>query len=144
MVLLVLGNLTGSPGTKGMTDIILITGANKGLGFETARRLSELGHTVLLGARDAERGQAAADRLGVRFVRVDVTDDTSVLAAAADVETHEGRLDTLLNNAGITNARVPAAELRGSDALAVFDTNVAGVVRVPTPLQTSETIVRGK
>src|SRR3546814_4505554 len=56
-VLLSLGSSTASPETQGMTDIILITGANKGLGFETARRLSELGHTVLLGARDAERGQ---------------------------------------------------------------------------------------
>ena len=46
-----------------MTTITFITGANKGLGFETARRLAELGHTVLLGARDPQRGQAAADRL---------------------------------------------------------------------------------
>jgi NADP-dependent 3-hydroxy acid dehydrogenase YdfG len=66
-----------------MTTITLITGANKGLGRETARRLIEQGHTVLLGARDAEAGTVAADELGARFVPIDVTDDESVAAAAA-------------------------------------------------------------
>jgi 3-oxoacyl-[acyl-carrier protein] reductase len=84
-----------------MSKTVFITGANKGLGFETARRLTALGHTVLLGARDAERGQDAAARLGARFVRIDVTDDASVAAAAADVAAHEGRVDVLVNNAGI-------------------------------------------
>ena len=60
----------------------LITGANKGLGFETARRLVAAGHTVYVGARDAERGRRAADELGARFVQLDVTDDASVEAAA--------------------------------------------------------------
>ena len=71
-----------------MTTITFITGANKGLGFETARRLAELGQTVIVGARDAELGQAAAGRLGARFVQIDVTDDDSVRRAAADVEAH--------------------------------------------------------
>jgi NAD(P)-dependent dehydrogenase (short-subunit alcohol dehydrogenase family) len=62
-----------------------ITGANKGLGHETARRLIERGHTVLLGARDPGPGAAAARDLGARFVPIDVTDDASVAAAAADV-----------------------------------------------------------
>ena len=109
---------------------ILITGANKGLGFETARRLAELGHTVLLGARDPQRGQAAAGRLGVRFVPIDVTDDDSVKRAVADVEAHEGRLDTLINNAGILGRRASAGEFTGDDALLVFDTNVVSIVRV--------------
>jgi NAD(P)-dependent dehydrogenase (short-subunit alcohol dehydrogenase family) len=113
-----------------MTTITFITGANKGLGFETARRLAELGHTVLLGARDPQRGQAAAGRLGVRFVPIDVTDDDSVKRAAADVEAHEGRLDTLINNAGIIGARAAAGGLTGGDALLVFDTNVVSIVRV--------------
>ena len=113
-----------------MTTITFITGANKGLGFETARRLAELGHTVLLGARDPQRGQAAADRLGVRFVPIDVTDDESVKRAVADVEAHEGRLDTLINNAGIIGHRASAGELTGDDALLVFDTNVVSIVRV--------------
>jgi NAD(P)-dependent dehydrogenase (short-subunit alcohol dehydrogenase family) len=113
-----------------MTTITFITGANKGLGYETARRLIELGQTVIIGARDADRGQAAADRLGARFVPIDVTDDGSVTRAAADIEAHEGRIDTLINNAGIIGAHVAASELTGDDALLVFDTNVISVVRV--------------
>ena len=113
-----------------MTAITFITGANKGLGYETARRLIELGQTVIIGARDADRGQAAADRLGARFVSIDVADDDSVKRAAADIEAHEGRIDTLINNAGIIGAHVAASELTGDDALLVFDTNVISVVRV--------------
>jgi NAD(P)-dependent dehydrogenase (short-subunit alcohol dehydrogenase family) len=113
-----------------MTTITFITGANKGLGFETARRLIELGQTVIIGARDADRGQAAADRLGARFVPIDVTDDGSVQRAVADVELHEGRIDTLINNAGIIGARVAASELTGDDARLVFETNVISIVRV--------------
>jgi NAD(P)-dependent dehydrogenase (short-subunit alcohol dehydrogenase family) len=52
----------------------LITGANKGLGFETARRLIAAGHTVYIGSRDAERGRRAAEQLGARAVQLDVTD----------------------------------------------------------------------
>lgn len=113
-----------------MNTITFITGANKGLGYETARRLTGLGHTVILGARNPERGQAAADRLGVRFVPIDVTDDDSVRRAAADVEAHEGRVDTLINNAGITGRGVPADELTGDDAELVFATNAVSIVRV--------------
>ena len=113
-----------------MTTITFITGANKGLGYETARRLTELGQTVILGARDAERGAAAAGRLGARFVQVDVTDDASVARAAADVEAHEGRVDTLINNAGIIGRHADAGDLTGDDARLVFDTNVASIVRV--------------
>ena len=106
--------------------ITFITGANKGLGFETARRLIEQGHTVLLGARDPQAGEAAADKLGARFVRIDVTDDASVAAAAADVERHEGRLDVLINNAGIHG---PMGAPSAAELLAVFDVNVVGAVR---------------
>ena len=113
-----------------MNTITFITGANKGLGYETARRLTELGHTVILGARDPERGAAAAGRLGVRFVQIDVTDDASVARAAADVEAREGRVDVLINNAGIIGRRVAAADLTGDDARLVFDTNVLSIVRV--------------
>ncbi len=113
-----------------MTTITFITGANKGLGYETARRLTELGHTVILGARDKERGEAAAGRLGVRFVPIDVTDDASVARAAADVEAHEGRVDRLINNAGVTGRYVEAADLTSDDARLVFETNVVSIVRV--------------
>jgi NAD(P)-dependent dehydrogenase (short-subunit alcohol dehydrogenase family) len=113
-----------------MTTIIFITGANKGLGYETARRLTELGQTIILGARDKVRGEAAAGRLGVRFVPIDVTDDESVASAAADVDGHEGRVDRLINNAGITGRRAGAADLTGDDARLVFETNVLSIVRV--------------
>ncbi|MEU2422646.1 SDR family NAD(P)-dependent oxidoreductase [Streptomyces sp. NPDC007851] len=112
--------------------ITFITGANKGLGRETARRLVELGHTVLVGARDPGQGAAAADALGARFVRIDVTDDASVAAAAADVAAHEGRIDVLVNNAGVAGPHVDPGGLTAADALAVFDVNLFGVIRTTT------------
>ena len=83
----------------------LITGANKGLGLETARRLIKAGHTVYVGSRDAERERRAASQLGARMVQLDVTDDASVAAAAKAIEA-DGGLDVLINNAGI-EARKP-------------------------------------
>ncbi|WP_433688068.1 SDR family NAD(P)-dependent oxidoreductase [Micromonospora carbonacea] len=109
-----------------------ITGANKGLGYETARRLIEQGHIVLLGARDASAGNAAAGKLGARFVQIDVTDDDSVAAAAADVEHHEGWIDVLINNAGIQGPAGDPSDLTGADVLSVLDVNVVGVVRATT------------
>ena len=113
----------------GPMTITFITGANKGLGRETARRLIELGHTVVLGARDEERGVAAARDLGVRFVRIDVTDDASVAAAAADVEKHEGGLDVLINNAGVHGPMGDPATLTADQVRDVYDVNVLGAVR---------------
>ena len=112
--------------------ITFITGANKGLGRETARRLIEAGHTVLVGARDPELGQEAAAALGARYVPIDVTDQESVAAAAADVAEHEGRIDVLINNAGVHGAAGDPGDLTATDALAVFDVNVIGVVRTTT------------
>jgi len=71
--------------------VTFITGGNKGLGYETTRRVIEAGHTVYIGARDAERSQAAADALGAQFVRVDVTDDASVDDVAAELFRTDGR-----------------------------------------------------
>ncbi|MBO4258739.1 SDR family oxidoreductase [Streptomyces griseorubiginosus] len=112
----------------------LITGANKGLGFETARRLVAAGHTVYVGARDPERGRRAAERLGARFVRLDVTDDASVDAATKTIEA-DGGLDVLINNAGIetrtADNSVPVAATVTADHMrTTFETNVFGVVRV--------------
>ena len=112
----------------------LITGANKGLGFETARRLIDAGHTVYVGSRDAERGRRAAGQLGARMVLIDVTDDASVAAAAKTIEA-DGGLDVLVNNAGIEmrtdGNRVPgAAEVTADVMRSLFETNVFGVVRV--------------
>jgi len=107
----------------------LITGANKGLGYETARRLIEAGHTVWMGARDATRGQQAADALGGRFVQLDVTSGASV-AGAAEKGGGAGGLDVLINNAGISGPLAQAAELTAEDALAVYGTNVVSIVRM--------------
>ena len=113
-----------------MTTTTFITGANKSLGFETARRLVEAGHTVLIGARDPQRGRTAAELLGARFVQIDVTDDASVQAAAADVLAHEGKVDVLVNNAGILGRVCPVEQYTAADMRAVLDVNVVGIVRV--------------
>jgi NAD(P)-dependent dehydrogenase (short-subunit alcohol dehydrogenase family) len=112
--------------------ITFITGANKGLGRETARRLIGHGHTVLLGARDPELGREAAAALGARYVPLDVTDDASVAAAAADVAAHEGRVDVLINNAGVHGPAGDPSDLTAADALAVLDVNLIGVIRTTT------------
>jgi NAD(P)-dependent dehydrogenase (short-subunit alcohol dehydrogenase family) len=106
--------------------VTLITGANKGLGRETARRLVEMGHTVYVGARSVELGEATASELGGRFVQLDVTDDASVEAAMNTIDELEGRLDVLVNNAGISASGEADADV----ALRVFDTNAIGVIRV--------------
>lgn len=107
----------------------LITGGNKGLGHEAARRLKEQGHRVVIGARDAERGRQAATDLGVDWVELDVTSDASVAAAAAEVEERFGGLDVLINNAGITGAAVGVDEVDGPVLTEVLDTNTVSVVR---------------
>jgi NAD(P)-dependent dehydrogenase (short-subunit alcohol dehydrogenase family) len=110
--------------------ITLVTGANKGLGREAARRLIAQGHTVYLGARDVDRGHQAAEQLGCRFVQLDVTDDRSVGAAAGELQAQEGHLDVLVNNAGIPGLFKPPVETTAADLMAVYDTNVYGAVRV--------------
>jgi NAD(P)-dependent dehydrogenase (short-subunit alcohol dehydrogenase family) len=99
----------------------LITGANKGLGFEAARQLTAAGHRVWIGARDLTRGRRAAEALGAEFVQLDVTDDASVEQAVETV----GALDVLVNNAGIS-----AGEATADDMRAVYETNVFGAVRM--------------
>ncbi|MFD6155515.1 SDR family NAD(P)-dependent oxidoreductase [Nocardia sp. NPDC060256] len=106
--------------------VTLITGANKGIGYETARQLLALGHTVYIGARDPERGTKAAAELGARLVQLDVTDDASVRDALTAIDGAEGRLDVLVNNAGVLGNEA----LDGPSALRVFDINAVGIVRV--------------
>ncbi|UIJ63959.1 SDR family NAD(P)-dependent oxidoreductase [Amycolatopsis acidiphila] len=109
----------------------LITGANKGLGFETARRLLEAGHTVYLAARKEDNARQAAERLGGGVPLVlDVTDDASVQAAAERVTRERDSLDVLVNNAGISGGRKEPADVTADDVAAVFATNVLGLVRV--------------
>ena len=113
---------------------ILITGSNKGLGYETARQLVAAGHTVYAGARDSARGRTAADELGAHFVQLDVTDDASVAAAAKVIESNGG-LDVLVNNAGVEprtpdGGFVPVTDVSADSVRAVFETNVFGQVRM--------------
>jgi NAD(P)-dependent dehydrogenase (short-subunit alcohol dehydrogenase family) len=118
--------------------IALITGANKGIGFETARQLGVLGMTVLAGARDEARGQAAqaslrADGIDAHAIALDVTDDTSVQEAAKRIEAEYGRLDVLVNNAGaatISRVRSTPSTTDLEDMRAVYEINVFAVVRV--------------
>ncbi|MET9499892.1 SDR family NAD(P)-dependent oxidoreductase [Streptomyces sp. NPDC006552] len=112
----------------------LITGANKGLGYETARRLVAAGHTVHLGSRDAERGRRAAARIGARPVVIDVTDDASVAEAVRTIDL-DGGLDVLVNNAGIEgrtdgNGIVAPADETVATLRPLFETNLFGTLRV--------------
>jgi NAD(P)-dependent dehydrogenase (short-subunit alcohol dehydrogenase family) len=110
--------------------ITLITGANKGLGHEAARRLVAAGHDVWAAARDADPGRSAAEELGARFVQLDVTDDASVAAAAELVAAESGRIDVLVNNAGILGRRAAVPDTTADDVADVLATNVLGIVRV--------------
>jgi NAD(P)-dependent dehydrogenase (short-subunit alcohol dehydrogenase family) len=109
-----------------MMTTTLITGANRGLGFEVARQLAASGHQVWIGARDRGRGQQAADALGARFAQLDVIDDASVAAAVETI----GELDVLVNNAGISGGRIAPSDANPEDMRRVYETNVFGVVRI--------------
>jgi NAD(P)-dependent dehydrogenase (short-subunit alcohol dehydrogenase family) len=108
----------------------LITGANRGIGYETARRLIGAGQSVWIGARDEQGGQRAAQALGARFVRLDVTDDASVEAAVETLRTEVGHLDVLINNAGILGEVTSPEDMTVDRIRHVYETNVFGVVRV--------------
>ena len=116
------------------TRVALVTGANKGIGYEIARGLGEIGATVLLGARVAERGAAAAEKLAAEGIIVvplelDVTDAVSVSAAAARIDREYGQLAILVNNAGILVERGQKPSELPADALRrAYATNVFGVV----------------
>jgi NAD(P)-dependent dehydrogenase (short-subunit alcohol dehydrogenase family) len=121
----------------GMT-IALITGANKGIGFEIARQLGAAGATVLLGARDTGRGEAAAKALpdiDVQVIQLDVTSSASIAAAARRIEDTHGGLDVLVNNAGIAIDRDHRPSTVPLDIVrATYETNVFGVVAVTNAL----------
>ncbi|QIZ97654.1 SDR family NAD(P)-dependent oxidoreductase [Leifsonia sp. PS1209] len=125
--------------------IALITGANQGVGFQVAKELVAAGVTVLLGSRDLARGQAAAAQIGDGAipVQIDVTDTDSIAAAARWVEDEFGRLDLLVNNAGISRAvqtegdfladyetRNRASTASLAEIRTVWETNVFGTLAV--------------
>ncbi len=121
-----------------------MTGANKGIGLQIAKDLAEHGFVALVGSRDLENGQAAAQSVGAdaHAVQVDVTDPASIAAAAERIRDEFGRLDVLVNNAGIAHAGKPGRTLEEvaqsgrpsiaslDEVRAVFETNVFGVIAV--------------
>ncbi|HEY0756361.1 MAG TPA: SDR family oxidoreductase [Ktedonobacteraceae bacterium] len=117
--------------------IALITGANKGIGFEIARQLGTLGITILAGVRDQARGEATVQKLRAEgidatLVPLDVTDQANIDAAAAFIDQTYGKLDVLVNNAGISTREgsIPPSELAFADLHKIFATNVFGVFAV--------------
>jgi NAD(P)-dependent dehydrogenase (short-subunit alcohol dehydrogenase family) len=115
--------------------VALITGANKGIGLETARQLGRKDITVIVGARDSKRGDQAAKQLreegiDARAITIDVTDQTSINQAAAQIERDFGRLDILINNAGVMldDSDKKPSEQSMDVWRKTFDTNVFGLI----------------
>jgi len=115
--------------------VALVTGANKGIGLEIARQLGRLGFVALIGARDAGRGEAAAQQLRgegltTEAIMLDVTDQQSIDAAAATIAQRYGKLDVLVNNAAIAIDNAVPTELDVAVLRTTYDTNVFGVFAV--------------
>ncbi|MDT3499192.1 SDR family NAD(P)-dependent oxidoreductase, partial [Bacillus toyonensis] len=114
--------------SEGQNKIALITGANKGIGFETARQLGAQGFTILVGARNTERGTEAAAKLqaagsDAHFIRIEVTNQTSIDSAAKKIEERYGKLDVLINNVGVALDRTSTLGLDISLLKETFETN---------------------
>jgi NAD(P)-dependent dehydrogenase (short-subunit alcohol dehydrogenase family) len=124
--------------------VALVTGANKGIGLQIAKDLAAHGFTVLIGSRNLEKGETAAKSVeaDARAIQLDVTNQDSISAAAARIRSELGRLDVLINNAGISHAGQPGRPLEEvgksgrpsvaslDEVRAVFETNVFGVIAV--------------
>ncbi|OXM87053.1 SDR family oxidoreductase [Paenibacillus rigui] len=113
--------------TVQLRKVALITGGNRGLGFETARQLGSLGYTVLLGARNKEKGAEAAAKQQAQendahCIELDVTDQATIDAAAQKISMEYGKLDVLINNAGIGDIH-KFTDLSVADLKRSFDTN---------------------
>lgn len=116
-----------------MPKNVLITGANKSIGYETARRLGDAGYRVWLGARARDRGETAASTLrsqghDVRWIEIAVEDEALALAAAERVLQEDGRLDVLINNAAIPGTYADPIAETIDDIRRVYDVNVFGPI----------------
>lgn len=115
---------------------VLITGGNKGIGFETARRLGKMGFVILLGARDEKRGQEAViqlvnEEINAHFIPLDVTVQETIHSAAVHIDEQYGSLDVLINNAGVSLDRGnPPSQLELSQFKRTYDVNVFGMFSV--------------
>ena len=122
--------------TETTKSIALVTGGNKGIGFEIAKQLARAGVSVILGARDPERGSRAvadltAEGLDVSFIPIDLTDLGSITSAAATIAADYGHLDTLINNAGIVDpADGPPSTASLDSVRRIFETNFFGGLAV--------------
>ena len=115
--------------------VALVTGANRGIGRETARQLVERGYDVVLSARDEAKARAAAEEVGARPLELDVSDPDSIAAAAASVREDPGRLDVLVNNAGVgTDWGVAGADPDFGAIQAALETNFFGAYRLTVAL----------
>ncbi len=124
--------------------VALVTGANKGIGLQIAKDLAGRGLTVLVGSRNLDDGETAAKSIGANAhaIQLDVTDQASIDAAATRIRDKFGRLDVLMNNAGISHAGRPGRKFENlgdvnslttaplDDVRTVFETNVFGVIAV--------------
>ncbi|WP_294297132.1 SDR family oxidoreductase [uncultured Chryseobacterium sp.] len=116
---------------------VLITGANRSIGLETARQLSKKGLFIYLGSRDIAKGEAVVKDLtekgfkNVKAIEIDVTNPESVSKAKEQIETEHGKLDILINNAGILGVQPQTTEVTSVDEIReVFETNFFGVITV--------------
>jgi NAD(P)-dependent dehydrogenase (short-subunit alcohol dehydrogenase family) len=120
--------------------IALVTGANKGIGFEIARQLAKQGNTVLLGARNEKKGEAAteklrAENLDVRFLKLDVSNPETHESTRKYIEENFGKLDILVNNAGVSlDNQVPASQGTLEQWRGTFETNVFGTIALTQKL----------
>ena len=124
-------------------SVALVTGANRGLGFEISRQLGKQGMTVLMGARHPEKGEAAAEKLcneglDTQFIQLDVTDGDSIQQVAESIQKRFGKLDVLVNNAAIlADLGVQPSELEESTLRNTFEVNFFGpylLTQALTPL----------